>query len=116
MLDDNDILYAVGQGALAVECREQDNEILSLLKPLMDHDTVLVILAERSFLKRLGGGCFAPVAVRSSINDHILSLHGQVCSSDGSEIVEDGLKCALSEEDSEKPKNELENGSGEPPQ
>ncbi|XP_065200993.1 porphobilinogen deaminase isoform X2 [Planococcus citri] len=115
VLNDDNVLYAVGQGALAVECREQDEEVLSLLQPLIHHDTVLLILAERSFLKRLGGGCFAPVAVRSSINDNILSLHGQVCSTDGSEMIEDGLKCALNEEKSETTENEVENGSGEPP-
>lgn len=90
-------MYAVGQGALAVECREDDQDVLALLQPLVDRDTVLAILAERSFLKELGGGCFAPVAVRSSLVENTLSLRGQVCSVDGSEIIEEGQKCVLNE-------------------
>lgn len=90
VFDSSDILYAVGQGALAVECREADTETIELLKPLYDVKTALHIIAERSFLKTLGGGCSAPVAVSSNLSDitdkgHTLSLTGAVWSLDGKE-------------------------------
>jgi len=46
-------MYAVGQGAMAVECRASDLEILNLLSVLTDRDTMLQCIAERAFLKKL---------------------------------------------------------------
>lgn len=68
ILDPNEMSYAVGQGALAVECRKSDVEILNMLQKLVCHPTQCQILAERSFLKTLGGGCSAPVAVHSVLS------------------------------------------------
>lgn len=90
IFDSSEILYAVGQGALAVECRETDTETIELLRPLYDIKTALHIVAERSFLKTLGGGCSAPVAVSSNLTEitnegHTLSLTGAVWSLDGGE-------------------------------
>lgn len=91
IIDSEELLYAVGQGALAVECREKDEETLQLLKPLYDIPTALRIVAERSFLKTLGGGCSAPVAVISNFilieNKYKLNLCGAVWSLDGKDEV-----------------------------
>ena len=46
-------MYAVGQGAIAVECRASDTEILNLLTVVTDHNTLLQCIAERAFLKKL---------------------------------------------------------------
>jgi len=46
-------MYAVGQGALAVECRANDTEILNLLTVVADHNAVLQCIAERAFLRKL---------------------------------------------------------------
>lgn len=95
IFETTELLYAVGQGALAVECREKDVETIELLRPLYDIKTALHVIAERSFLKTLGGGCSAPVAVCSKLSDindksHTLSLRGAVWSLDGSEeLLED---------------------------
>lgn len=94
IIDEDDLLYAVGQGALAVECRENDSETLALLQPLYDANTALKIITERSFLKTLGGGCSAPVAVKSSLatkeSNCCITLTGAVWSLDGTEeLVED---------------------------
>lgn len=67
MLSADDFLYAVGQGAIAVECRANDEKTIKLLEPLYDLQTALRVIAERSFLKTLGGGCSAPVAVTSDL-------------------------------------------------
>lgn len=66
-IEPSEMLYAVGQGALAVECRSSDQYILEMLQTLVCHRTQCRILAERSFLKTLGGGCSAPVAVHSTL-------------------------------------------------
>lgn len=52
-LQPNECLHAVGQGALAVECRSDDLEILEMLKPLNDKATVQAVIAERAFMKFL---------------------------------------------------------------
>ncbi|XP_037936236.1 porphobilinogen deaminase [Teleopsis dalmanni] len=105
ILEPTDLLYAVGQGALAVECRANDEEILGMLQKLMCLSTTCRILAERSFLKTLGGGCSAPVAVCSSLCGDVtdanankeagLSLMGAVWSLDGNTEIRDKLKCSL---------------------
>lgn len=97
---DTDLLYAVGQGALAVECRETDDATIELLRPLYSAKTALQIIAERSFLKTLGGGCSAPVAVSSSLTVkdqvHSLSLTGAVWSLDGKEELLETSSTTLS--------------------
>lgn len=86
-IDPSEILYAVGQGALAVECRSNDAYILGMLSQLCHLDTQCKILAERSFLKTLGGGCSAPVAVCTNLkrkaDTAMLNITGAVWSLDG---------------------------------
>ena len=76
-------MHAVGQGALAVECRDDDRKTLALLANLHHRDTVLATIAERSFMKTLEGGCSVPVAVNTKVLDNGVSLHGGVWSIDG---------------------------------
>jgi len=110
VLEPTDLLYAVGQGALAVECRANDNQVLTMLQKLMCLNTTCRILAERSFLKTLGGGCSAPVAVWSILKGEPLngnsqevglSLTGAVWSLDGAIEIRNNLACALNEQKSE---------------
>ncbi|KAK0169802.1 hypothetical protein PV328_010442 [Microctonus aethiopoides] len=99
--------YAVGQGALGIECRESDWKILSLLEPLYDTETTLRCVCERSFLKTLGGGCSAPVAVSSSLVDKKMSVTGAVWSLDGQVFIKDTMTSKLyipDEADEEPPK------------
>lgn len=103
ILEPEEMLYAVGQGALAVECGEDDVPIQKLLEPLHDGTTTFRILAERSFLRTLGGGCSAPVAVQSEFKSGKLSLTGAVWSLDGSKTLQESISCKLyySEDDME---------------
>lgn len=108
-IEPNEILYAVGQGALAVECRSSDTKILSMLQKLVCHETQCRILAERSFLKTLGGGCSAPVAVHSTITkrsdaeneidrrkrEYELHIIGSVWSLDGKTEIQTENSCNL---------------------
>lgn len=106
LLEPDETLYAVGQGALGVECRESDWKILSLLEPLYDVETTLRCVCERSFLKTLGGGCSAPVAVSSALLEKHLTITGAVWSLDGQTLVKDTLKTKLyiPDDDGEPPK------------
>lgn len=58
----DEMLPAVGQGALALQVRADDAEVVSLLRPLDDLQTRIAVTAERSFERRLGGGCHAAIA------------------------------------------------------
>lgn len=89
-------MYAVGQGALAVECREDDFETLSLLSILNHETTVYRVVTERALLKVLEGGCSAPVAVSTDLNDDmLLTLQAGVFSLDGSEAIITSLSVDL---------------------
>ena len=83
-------LHAVGQGALGIECREGDEEILAILKAIEDADTNARVVAERAFLRELEGGCQVPIGVNTSIDDNnILTLQGMVASLDGKQLIKD---------------------------
>ena len=83
------MLPAPGQGALAIQCRADDQMTLSLLAKLEDKSTRQCVNAERAFLSGLGGGCSVPVAAYAVISDQssVISLTGLVISLDGKTIV-----------------------------
>lgn len=87
LLDPSDCLYAVGQGALAVEILSEDAETAKLLAPLNHEESALRVVAERAFMKRLNGGCSAPVAVETVLTAGKLSFTGAVFSLDGTESL-----------------------------
>ncbi|MEI2582231.1 hydroxymethylbilane synthase [Scytonema sp. PRP1] len=82
-------LHAVGQGALGIECRADDAELLSLLKAIEHPETRDRCLAERSFLRELEGGCQVPIGVNTEINGDNLTLTGIVASVDGQKLAQD---------------------------
>lgn len=87
-LSSSDSLYAVSQGALAIECREKDKEIMALLEPLNHANTRLMCLSERSLMRTLEGGCSVPIGVNTNLENNKLQLHGLVASLDGQNVVE----------------------------
>ncbi|TRY72376.1 hypothetical protein TCAL_04743 [Tigriopus californicus] len=87
VLDDEHCLHAVGQGALAVECRVQDLAILKTIQTLTDRNTALACIAERAFMCKLEGGCSAPVAAHAQVQEGVLSMKGGVWSLDGSDAL-----------------------------
>ncbi len=76
------VLPAPGQGALALECRDEPG-MLELLAPLRDTRVEASVSAERMFMRRLGAGCYLPVAAYGNVDDGIFSLHSLVASLDG---------------------------------
>lgn len=82
-------LHAVGQGALGIECRAEDPEILALLKTIEHRPTALRCYAERAFLRELEGGCQVPIGVNTVLEGDTLTLTGLVASLDGKRLVKD---------------------------
>ena len=90
-------LHAVGQGALGIECRSEDPEILEILKAIEHTPTSQRCLAERSFLRSLEGGCQVPIGVNTSIDGETLTLKGMVASLDGQRLIKDSVSGAATE-------------------
>ena len=83
------MLPAPGQGALAVQCRADDGQTLSLLSALADAPTRAAVTAERQFLLGLGGGCAVPVAAYAAVSGQqsAIELTGLVASVDGKNLI-----------------------------
>jgi hydroxymethylbilane synthase len=84
------MLPAPGQGALAIQCRADDQILLSLLAALDDESTRKAVTAERAFLSGLGGGCSVPVAAYAKVKSKqssMIILTGLVISEDGKNVV-----------------------------
>ncbi|HJT79338.1 MAG TPA: hydroxymethylbilane synthase [Gemmataceae bacterium] len=87
ILDPAWMLPAVGQGALGLECRADDATTLRLLGQLDHAPTRQAVLAERAFLRSLGGGCLVPIGAAGRVAGPTLSLRGAVLRPDGGERV-----------------------------
>ncbi|MEH6971824.1 MULTISPECIES: hydroxymethylbilane synthase [unclassified Bacillus (in: firmicutes)] len=86
-LEPESCLPAVGQGALAIECRAADEELLGLLSGLNDRYTEQTVTAERAFLHAMEGGCQIPIAGFAVMNkEDIIELTGLVASPDGKTV------------------------------
>jgi len=81
------ILPAVGQGAIAIETRDDDDVAIAATSKLNHRETELACRAERAFLRGLGGGCLFPIAAHAVVEDSVLILEGLVAKPDGSEIL-----------------------------
>jgi len=88
ILDPSWMLPAVGQGALGLECRSGDVETLELLRQLDDLATRQAVLAERAFLRAMGGGCQVPMGARATVSGGSLALRAVVLRPDGSMRLE----------------------------
>lgn len=87
VLDAAVMLPAPGQGAVAVQCRADDDRARALLAPLDDASTRVAVTAERAFLARLDAGCRLPVAALATLDDGSLRLAGRVSSLDGVQTI-----------------------------
>jgi hydroxymethylbilane synthase len=87
LLDPEVMLPAVGQGALALECRSDRADVIEALAPLADHATTLATMAERAFSRALSGSCHTPLAAHALFRRDELWLRGLLASRDGSEVM-----------------------------
>ncbi|UCF82639.1 MAG: hydroxymethylbilane synthase [Desulfobacteraceae bacterium] len=81
------VLPAIGQGALGLEVRSDDEKTINLLEFLNHEETAVTVRAERAFLKELEGGCQVPMAAFCRLNHSQLHLEGMVAELDGSKII-----------------------------
>ncbi|MFC4701204.1 hydroxymethylbilane synthase [Glaciecola siphonariae] len=80
-------LPAVGQGAVGIECRNDDDELIALLAPLNDAETSWRVKAERAMNARLEGGCQVPIGSFAQLKGETIHLRGLVAKPDGSTIL-----------------------------
>src|SRR6266550_3579038 len=115
-LSTQEMLPAVGQGAIGIEARAGDDDIAGIVGKLDHKFTRLACTAERSFLLSLGGGCLLPIAAYAIVRDKRIRLQGLVADALGKRIVRDHISGPL--DDAEKLGNRLAerllaNGAGE---
>lgn len=87
----DEMIPAVGQGALAIECRADDVEMLDMLSLIDDEPTRLAVEGERSFLNQLNGNCQVPMGVHGTIEKGQLTLKALIASTDGKTVYEGEL-------------------------
>lgn len=88
----DELLPAPAQGAIAVQIRDNDNEIANLVKSINHKPTEICITAERAFLNQLEGGCQLPIGALAKVENDVVTLDGLIASTDGKQIVRDTLK------------------------
>ncbi|MDY0042362.1 MAG: hydroxymethylbilane synthase [Desulforhabdus sp.] len=85
-LEPEDFLPAIGQGAIGIEIRRDDEELRGLLAPVHHPDSAVAVQAERSLLKELQGGCQVPIGGHAEVMGETVELAGLVSSVDGREV------------------------------
>ncbi|MCB1950207.1 hydroxymethylbilane synthase [Nitrosomonas sp.] len=89
LLNPEQSLPAVGQGALGIECRHDRSDLVALLQPLHHQETAYCVTAERAMSRVLGGSCQIPLGAFAEIENDQLTLRGFVASPDGTHFVRD---------------------------
>lgn len=95
VLMEDHCLYAIGQGAIAVEIRRDDKYMQSLLSNLTHIETLLSCACERAFMRTLNGGCSTPVGCVSKIENGKLSIRGVVLSDDGETCLDASVEADI---------------------
>ena len=85
------ILPAIGQGALGLELRRDDEETLNFLEFLNHESTQITVTCERAFLRELEGGCQVPIAGFAHIDGKYLHLRGLVAELNGNTLISDEI-------------------------
>jgi hydroxymethylbilane synthase len=99
-LDPEISLPAIGQGALGIEGRRDDQFVRSLLSGLEHAPTRTMVRAERALLHRLQGGCQVPIAAHATLTGSDVTLEGLVASVDGKEIIRDRVRGTVTDPES----------------
>ncbi len=86
-IDTEQSLPAIGQGAVGIECRTDDERVNRLLEPLHHEQTAICVSAERAMNHRLNGGCQVPIAGYAELHDGKVHMRGLVGEPDGSHIL-----------------------------
>jgi hydroxymethylbilane synthase len=107
-MDPEESLPAIGQGALGIECRAEDDRVTDLIAPMHHEPTAVCVRAERAMNHRLEGGCQVPIAGYAVLEGDGLWLRGLVGETDGTRLIRaeargpldqaEALGCGLAEE------------------
>ena len=92
ILEQEEMLPAVAQGAIGITCRKDDTDMLRILEPLNHAQTKTCVDCERAFLAKLDGSCRTPIAGQAKIQDGVLYFRGLVAKPDGSVVLEASRK------------------------
>ncbi len=95
VIDADSVLPAVGQGAIAVEIRNDDTETADIMEMINHLPTSITTQSERAFLRLLEGGCQVPIACLAQINDGEIHIEGLISSIDGQVLLRDSLSGRL---------------------
>jgi len=87
VLEPSVMVPQVGQGAIGVECRADDERTRDILAAVDDHTARTEIEAERAYLARLGGGCDLPVGAHARLTDGRLEIEGLLATPDGRVVL-----------------------------
>ncbi|MGI9489267.1 MAG: hydroxymethylbilane synthase [Geminicoccaceae bacterium] len=88
VLSPEEMLPAVGQGVIGIECRQQDEALIALLQKIDHRTSSLAVQAERAMLDVLDGSCHTPIGAYATIDGDRMHLRGLVARPDGSECIE----------------------------
>jgi len=91
------MLPAIGQGALGMECRDDDDQTINQIQTLNDNETHCAVVAERSLLASLRGGCLAPIGAGCRVENEKLLLEAVVLNADGTRRLNAQQSGALNE-------------------
>lgn len=97
LLPSAQMLPAIGQGALGIELRLSDTELLEQLQPLHHYETAATVAAERAYLARLEGGCQVPIGAYALLQDDMLALTGLIASVDGVTLLRETFSAPASD-------------------
>ena len=97
LLTIDECLPAVGQGAIGIECRQNDEDIQQLLAPLACPKTTACVLAERSMNALLGGSCHVPIAGHATLHHQSITMKGLLLSQEGKQKLESSHTGAMEE-------------------
>lgn len=92
VIQPSEMLPAPAQGAIAIESRIDDEETKALLQTIHNAETAVSVVAERSFLATLEGGCQVPMAAYAMLNDDTVTLEGLVASLDGDPMLRGSIQ------------------------
>jgi hydroxymethylbilane synthase len=87
----SEMLPAAGQGALAIEVRKGDPRVCDMVAGIHHQPTAAAVMAERAFMRHLGGGCNSPVGVHAHIHNGMFHIEGLVASTDGRTVLRESL-------------------------
>lgn len=89
VLDERVFLPAIGQGALGIETRADDEAVMTLVKPLHHEPTAAAVSAERAFLRCMGGNCRTPLAAKGTAQGGKIHLDALIANPDGRRLIRD---------------------------